>query len=1032
MERAVAFHLREHVHGSRPGAVPVVTPTNVTSDELEFPPFNPPQLAATRPLRWALVGSRGLMVGWAVVTAWRIHAASDDPVPRSPSGTVTAIGWLFVAIWFAAAARWSWVRTTNVHRLEGRYPNRTRAAVVWAYPAVWVLLMGVTFVPATPNPDFDYRPTVIVVGFVLAMMSGYRIVHRIFKSLVRMPPTATCVAFYLVDLMAFGLIWWRVTSWTGRDGIAPLDADLDLGILVAASVALAAGMVITWYLDRAADRGQEIRLLALRTRYDHRMARLNGLDPMNPQTRYALMIARRAAERAAQRPVDERTPDALAVDDPLVAALARELELGITPDFAARVRELERRTDGMMPTRAVPVEPRDESSNAHVPSEPRLWLAELVRYLVVGVYAGCAAASVVLVVEFRRGDADAVDAVRRVLHWGAAGVHVLVALWATRIAVDARRFGLPALWRIPAAALATSAVIVPLWFLVEVESDAAKLGLFTVLTLGLELALWRVTAIDWLVVYRESDSPLEAWMSMAPFVLGLVLLSPMRTELAPDVSSGRVAFFATLIGLAAALSGGLAAVAMVQLEDALRATRPGDRAAGAAGSDPAQADDTPPPVVERSIGSTRTPTAKPRSAGPPSPLRVDMTGMTAEIAAGLGFGPQANASRSHGAPSDEEPVVEEPVVGAPSDEEPVVEEPVVGAPSDEEPVVEEPVVEEPVVEVPVDAASTDEVSSDEARSPNKAMSDEPVPKKPVSFKAAPRKAVSNKPTTKKTTTRKPTTKKTTTRKPATRKPATDEPVSDEPVSDEPVTGKPAGDTVSRDAGADVAASESDPTTRAPEGANVSIAATSGKTPAESHPRDARNERSGTEQVPGESRDVPAESQHEGRGGTSGVGRRRAETADDAARNVGDESPPAEADAADVTEPEGSRDTVRSRRQRRGAAGADSGKRAVDRPRGDTRPIGAHADADDVLARIVARFGQVSEEAKSPRSVDLDADADDGRAHEDATDPVHEVEGPADRVGRLRELVDDPDRGEEDHDVAQPGDDPDEPAGPGER
>jgi hypothetical protein len=847
MERMAAFHRRQQPLAPRPGAVPHVTTASATQGQLEFPPFQSPELRPTRHVKWAMIGSRALMLSWAVVTALRIDAAADDPIPRSPSGTVTAIGWLIVAMWFGAVARWSWLRTTNVHRLEGRFPTRTRSAVVWVYPAIWVALMGVTLVPASPNPDFDYRPPIIVGGFILTMLSGYRIVHRIFKSLVRMPPTATCVAFYLVDVMAFGLIWWRVTSWTGRDGIAPLDADLDLGILVAASVALAVGMVITWFLDRAADRGQEIRLLALRTRYDHRMARLNGLDPMNPQTRYALMLARRAAERAAHRPVDERTPDAFAADDPLIAELARELELGITANFAPRIRELERRTDGMMPTRpATPAEPRDDASPSS-PPERRLWLAELVRYLVVGAYAACAAAAVVLVVEFRRGDADAVDAVRRILLWGAAGVHVLVALWAARIAADARRFGLPALWRMPVAALVTSAVVVPLWYVVEVESDAARLGLFTVLTLGLELALWRVTAIDWLVVVRESDSPLEAWMSVAPFVVGLVLLSPMRTELAPDVSGGRVAFFATLIGLAAALSGGLAAVAMVQLEDALRATTPGDRSADAASDSAQPAPAAPAAPIERSLGTTRTPTARPRADGPAPPMRVDLTGMSAEVAAGLGI----DADRAPATEAAPDTPATEAARDTPTEEAPVVK---------------------------------------------------PAAPTPAAKKAAAKRAPAKNAAAKKA-------------------PATKAPVKKAPATKAPATKAPATET--------------------PDGA-----ITSDETPAADSPV------------------------------------RKAAT-----RKAPAKKAPAPKDVATKT----------SAAKRAGTA------RAVKAP-----------------------------DASEERPLALDADPDDGRAHEDAADPVHEVEGAADGVGGLGEHVDDPHHGEQDHDVPEPGDHADEAAGPGER
>ena len=74
------------------------------------------------------------------------------------------------------------------------------------------------------------RPIIIVSGFALTMMAPYRLIHRVFKSLVRMPPTASCVAFYLVDTSAFGLLWWRATSWSTDRGD---DLSFDVGVVVA-------------------------------------------------------------------------------------------------------------------------------------------------------------------------------------------------------------------------------------------------------------------------------------------------------------------------------------------------------------------------------------------------------------------------------------------------------------------------------------------------------------------------------------------------------------------------------------------------------------------------------------------------------------------------------------------------------------------------------------------------------------------------------------------------------------------------------
>ena len=536
--------------------------------------------------------------------------ARGEATPQPPDRAFGVLGGVLGLLWLVTAARWTMRRTENVHRLDGRYPTRTRAAIVWAYPAVWVAIMAATLMRASPNDDFDFRPPVVITGFVIAMAGGYRVVHRVLRSLVRMPPTATCVAFYLVDVAGFGLVWWRLSSWWGDGADLRNESGLDQGILVAALVALAAGALVAVLVERAASRAERTRLLTLRTRYDHRVARLNGLDPMSPTTRYALMLARRAAERAAHRPVHERTPEVAGPHDELVRELAAQLEHGITADFAARVRELERRTDGMLVPRLAgrPLDAADEPQRDRGAAPARrLWLAELLRYVVLVAHVVCVTASLLLVLAVQGDDASGADLARTMLQASSAAMYVVVALWAIRIAFEARRVGVTSPWRVPAAAAASAVVVVALWFVVDPRSDAASLGVFMVLALGLELALWRISAIDRAVVVRDTDGPLLAWMSLAPLALGLFVVSPMRHTIDADASVARTAFFAVLVGLSAAVAGGLAGVSMVQIEDSLRAVS----------REPAPA---PAPAPTRS--GARAATAASATAAAPSPAPV--------------------------------------------------------------------------------------------------------------------------------------------------------------------------------------------------------------------------------------------------------------------------------------------------------------------------------------------------------------------------------------------------------------------------
>jgi hypothetical protein len=130
------------------------------------------------------------------------------------------------------------------------------------------------------------------------MVAPYRLVQRIFRSLVRVQPDAAVFVLSIVDTIAFGVIWWRLAVWPS-DAAQVDRATVDLlgGSSFAAGVALLIGLWLTVYLDRETDRSEDTRVLALRTRHDHRLARLQGLDPMDRATRWALWLARQAADQ---------------------------------------------------------------------------------------------------------------------------------------------------------------------------------------------------------------------------------------------------------------------------------------------------------------------------------------------------------------------------------------------------------------------------------------------------------------------------------------------------------------------------------------------------------------------------------------------------------------------------------------------------------------------------------------------------------------------------------------------------------------
>ncbi len=278
-----------------------LTSVSLAEGQRVLAPFLPPEIRRFEVLRILLLAVRVAMTVWAFTLGAVASRSADDVVSLDRAvRTLIVVGAAIAALWFVLGATWSVLRTRNIQRLDGRYPTQWRAARVWLYAPVWIAVMSVTLVQLEPNPDFDVRPPIIVVGFVLAMLPIYRIVQRLFRSLVRVRPDAATFVLFIVDTIAIGLIWWRIATWPERAvDIGPTTTDLLTSAAFASAIALLVGLLAAVYLDLEVDRAEDTRLLALRSRHDHRIARLQGLDPLESATRWALWTARQAADRAA-------------------------------------------------------------------------------------------------------------------------------------------------------------------------------------------------------------------------------------------------------------------------------------------------------------------------------------------------------------------------------------------------------------------------------------------------------------------------------------------------------------------------------------------------------------------------------------------------------------------------------------------------------------------------------------------------------------------------------------------------------------
>jgi hypothetical protein len=230
-----------------------------------------------------------------------------------------------------------------------------------------------------PTEVFDIRPMVVVTVMALTVWRPYSLIRRILATLSRLRSDALIGAGYVFDLSAFGLLWWQLSSWPAAGTTVDSgQADVLLGVAAAAAVGLGMNVLVSTLLTLDVERAEGDRLLALRTRHDHRHLRLRGINPMDPEVRWALLRIRQE-EELERRAADE--PDAMPVTAAPASADARagspaEREsltidpIDVAPDHAeSSTREtvrLEPTTVGPPPEEPAP-EP-DESRQA--PDEP--------------------------------------------------------------------------------------------------------------------------------------------------------------------------------------------------------------------------------------------------------------------------------------------------------------------------------------------------------------------------------------------------------------------------------------------------------------------------------------------------------------------------------------------------------------------------------------------------------------------------------------------------------------------------------------
>lgn len=286
---------------------------HIASLDLDFAPYEEPVLETGRTMQALVMLVRFTTLGWAVAltTGAFITRSEFGPVDRS---LVQMIGWGGIPIVAALAiSGWAWCDrlTRNLKRLDGRLPSRLRCVTAWLTPTVAVGLMALTVVRIEPTDVVDVRPSIIVGLLATVMWRPYALIRRILATLIRVRSDALLAAGYILDLVTFGMLWWRLTVWSsGADEVTRGDVEILIGICAAMSIAIASNVIVWRTIVRAGDRAEMHRAASQRTRYEHRMLRLRGVDPTDPEVWWAL-VQRRADEQRAE---ERRTEDGRAAE----------------------------------------------------------------------------------------------------------------------------------------------------------------------------------------------------------------------------------------------------------------------------------------------------------------------------------------------------------------------------------------------------------------------------------------------------------------------------------------------------------------------------------------------------------------------------------------------------------------------------------------------------------------------------------------------------------------------------------------------
>jgi DNA ligase-1 len=324
------------------------------SIDVEFEPYQEP------PLSTSIRAWRSVMIARAAASIWVAAVLVAGLVERSGTGPVDGsavvlsgrFGILVAATLVVTGWAWTDQLVRNTILLDGRKPSRARCVSAWLVPPVSVFVLAAVLVPAEPTQPADIRPVVIVGIFAIAMWRPYSLIRRILTTLTQVRSDVLIASAYIIDSFGLGLMWWRLALWEQRsEALSRGELDVLVGTMAAVAVAMPLGFVVWARLLASARDALAHRRASQRTRYEHRMLRLRGIDPSDPEVWWALVQRREDERRAAEAQLvaeaghpaeqpDLRTVDALIENTRATHSMAfRRLDAEEAGRLETRLRE---------------------------------------------------------------------------------------------------------------------------------------------------------------------------------------------------------------------------------------------------------------------------------------------------------------------------------------------------------------------------------------------------------------------------------------------------------------------------------------------------------------------------------------------------------------------------------------------------------------------------------------------------------------------------------------------------------------------